>query len=153
MGLALGCDLRVMAPEASFLSAFIALALIPDTGSTWLLVRHLGLSRAIEFTHTNRRMSADEAATLGLGRVVATEQLLAEAVALAETLAAGPTPAYAANRQILHRAAATDFLSALTDEVETQGRLGRSPLHTEGIRAFLDKRKADFRGPGRASSS
>jgi enoyl-CoA hydratase/carnithine racemase len=69
LGLALACDLRVMSSQAFFLSAFIGLALIPDTGSTWMLVHHLGLARAIEFTATNRRMAADEVARLGLARI------------------------------------------------------------------------------------
>lgn len=145
LGLALACDVRVMSSQAYFLSAFIGLALIPDTGSTWLLVRHLGLSRAIEFTSTNRRMLGEEIAALGLARICPPEELLAQAVTLGDEFAAGPTSAYVANRKILFEAAASNFSAALEAERVTQGELGRTALHREGMSAFLDKRKADFR--------
>jgi 2-(1,2-epoxy-1,2-dihydrophenyl)acetyl-CoA isomerase len=145
LGLALACDLRVMSSQAFFLSAFIGLALIPDTGSTWMLVHHLGLARAIEFTAINRRMAADEVASLGLARITEPDQLLPDAMMLGAELAAGPTPAYATNRKLLLGAAASNLLSALEVERVTQGELGRTALHLEGMRAFLEKRKPDFR--------
>jgi 2-(1,2-epoxy-1,2-dihydrophenyl)acetyl-CoA isomerase len=146
LGLALACDLRVVSSEAFFLSAFIGLALIPDTGSTWMLVHHLGLARAIEFTATNRRMAADEIAHLGLGRIAQPGDLLSASLMLAAELAAGPTPAYAATRRLLLGAAASNLSSALEAERVTQGELGRTALHLEGMRAFLEKRKPDFSG-------
>ncbi|HSL25141.1 MAG TPA: enoyl-CoA hydratase-related protein [Acidimicrobiia bacterium] len=145
VGLALACDLRVFSSVAYLLSAFIGLALIPDTGSTWLLVRHLGLSRALELTTTNRRMGAEEAASLGLGPVVAPADLLSRALAIATDLSSGPTGAYPVNRRILYEAAGHDLEAALENERVTQGRLGTQPLHLEGMRAFLEKRTADFR--------
>jgi len=145
LGLALACDLRVMSSEASLLSAFIGLALIPDTGSSWLLVHHLGLGRAIEFTMTNRRMAATEAATLGLARVAEPEDLMAHARMVAADLARGPTSAFLANRRILYGAAASNFSSALDAERVAQGELGKSEHHLEGMRAFLEKRTPDFR--------
>ena len=146
MGLALGCDLRIMSAEAYFLSAFIGLGLVPDTGSTWLLVHHLGLARAIEFTATNRRMGAAEAASLGLARAVAGGDLLTEATAQAQTLAQGPTGGYVANRKILYGATSLGFLDALEEERTVQGALGVTPDHLEGMRAFIEKRPAQF-GP------
>ena len=148
LGLALACDIRLMSSQAYFLSAFIGLALIPDTGSTWLLVHHLGLGRAIEFTATNRRMPAEEVAALGLARVCSPEELLAQAVMLGAELTSGPTSAYAANRKILFEAAASNFSTALEAERVTQGELGRTALHLEGMNAFLDKRKPDFKSLG-----
>lgn len=146
MGLALACDLRVMADTSFFLSAFIGLALIPDTGTTWLLPHHLGLSRAIEFTFSNRRMSAAEAADLGLTlAVVPGEELMERAFEIAAGLTDGPTPAYVATRRLLVNAASSDPYTAITAEQQTQGELGRAPAHLEGMRAFLEKRPADFR--------
>jgi 2-(1,2-epoxy-1,2-dihydrophenyl)acetyl-CoA isomerase len=146
VGLALACDLRVMAVETYFLSAFIGLGLVPDTGSTWLLVHHLGLSRAIEFTATNRRMPATEAIEIGLvHRTAPGPEVVEKALSWATELAEGPTAAYPVNRSILMRAAAQDFTAALTDEREVQGRLGRSAAHIEGMKAFIEKRPADFR--------
>lgn len=144
LGLALACDLRIISSEAFFLSAFIGLALIPDTGSTWMLVHHLGLARAIEFTASNRRMAADEIEGLGLGRIAEPGELLSAALMLGAEFASGPTPAYAATRRILFGAAASDLRSALEVERVTQGELGRTTLHLEGMRAFLEKRKPEF---------
>ncbi len=146
LGLALACDLRVVSSEAFFLSAFIGLALIPDTGSTWMLVHHLGLARAMEFTATNRRMAAEEIASLGLARIAQPGDLLSSALMLAAELADGPTAAYAATRKLLLGAAASNLVSALEAERVTQGELGRTALHLEGMRAFLAKRKPDFSG-------
>jgi 2-(1,2-epoxy-1,2-dihydrophenyl)acetyl-CoA isomerase len=146
VGLALACDLRVMAAETYFLSAFIGLGLVPDTGSTWLLVHHLGLSRAIEFTTTNRRMAATEAMEIGLvHRTAPAVDVVSNALSWASELVEGPTAAYGINRNILMRAAAQDLASSLTDEREVQGRLGRTAAHIEGMKAFLEKRTADFR--------
>ena len=146
VGLALACDLRVMATEAYFLSAFIGLGLVPDTGSTWLLVHHLGLARAIEFTVTNRRLGSSEAIELGLvHRTAPASEVVGEAVAWANELVAGPTAAIGANRGILMRAAAQTFADALADERAVQGRLGRTAAHIEGMKAFLEKRPPDFR--------
>jgi len=146
MGLALACDLRVMADSAFFLSAFIGLALIPDTGTTWLLPHHIGLSRAIEFTFTNRRMPAQEAEALGLvAAVTPVEQVVDRAVDIASELADGPTAAYAATRRLLVEAMTTDLATAVEAERATQGELGTSAAHLEGMKAFLEKRPADFR--------
>lgn len=146
LGLALACDLRVMADSAFFLSAFIGLALIPDTGTTWLLPHHLGLSRAMEMTFTNRRMPAAEAGELGLARVVPGEEVVSAAVSLASDLCDGPTAAYVATRRLLVAASHSDPASALAAERATQAELGTSPAHLEGMQAFLDKRSPDFRG-------
>lgn len=146
VGLALACDLRVIAAETYFLSAFIGLGLVPDTGSTWLLVHHLGLSRSIEFTVTNRRMAATEALEIGLAhRTALAVDVVGNALSWASELVEGPTAAYRINRNILMRAAAQDLANSLTDEREAQGRLGRTAAHIEGMKAFLEKRTADFR--------
>lgn len=146
MGLALACDLRVMADSAFFLSAFIGLALIPDTGSTWLLPHHLGLSRAIEFTFSNRRMAAEEARELGLvSDVVPVEEVVTSAQQLATELSDGPTSAYVATRRLLVDGASSAARSALATERRVQGELGTAPSHLEGMQAFLDKRPPDFR--------
>lgn len=146
MGLALACDLRVMADSAFFLSAFIGLALIPDTGTTWLLPHHIGLARAIEFTFTNRRMPAEEARALGLtADVTSVDAVVDRAVETATTLADGPTVAYAATRRLLVDAATSDLGTALEAERVTQGELGISPAHLEGMQAFLEKRPPEFR--------
>ena len=66
LGLALACDIRVMAKEAFLTSAFTAIGLVPDSGTTWWLSHHLGVSRALEIAFTNRRVGAEEVRELGL---------------------------------------------------------------------------------------
>lgn len=146
MGLALACDMRVMADSSFFLSAFIGLALIPDSGTTWLLPHHLGLSRAMELTFSNRRLPAEEAQSLGLAaRVVPGDLVVDEAVDLAAGFADGPTGAYLATRRLLIEAVTSNPRAALAAERAAQGELGKAPAHLEGMRAFLDKRPPDFR--------
>lgn len=146
MSLALACDLRVMSTEASFMSAFINVALIPDSGASWYLVRMLGLSRALELTYSGRRLTAQEAADLGLAhRVVEPDRVLAEALEWATRLCDGPTEAYVATRRLLVGAAARSLTEALAEEQRVQGQLGSRPAHLEGVAAFTEKRRPDFR--------
>lgn len=148
VGLALACDLRVMAESAFFLSAFIGLALIPDTGTTWLLPHHLGLARALEFTYTNRRMGAAEAHELGVVALAPDEEVVERAMATAASLADGPTRAYVETRRLLLAATHGSPQDALARERQTQGGLGTAGPHLEGMRAFLEKRPPDFRRAG-----
>lgn len=146
MGLALACDMRIMSNSAFFLSAFIGLALIPDTGSTWLLTHHLGMSRAMELTFSNRRMPAAEAHEVGLAaEVVPDEEVVDKALVVAAGLSNGPTAAYVATRRLLLGATTSDAATALAEERRTQGELGKTPAHLEGMQAFLEKRQPDFR--------
>lgn len=148
LGLALACDLRVMSENAFMMSAFSGIGLAPDSGTTWWLPHHLGVSRALEITLTNRRVPADEAWRLGLAvDTVAVEDLIPKAREYAAALADLPTDALVTTRHLIHRAAATDFDSALDMERTEQDRLGRSTEHAEGVSAFLEKRKPDYRAP------
>ena len=146
MGLALACDVRMLSERAFFMSAFINVGLIPDTGSSWFLPAMVGVSRAMEIAMTGRRVDADESLRLGLSiRTTGPGELLAEAVEFASDLADGPTVAYPATRHLLHRAAGSALASTLRDEAEIQGELGALPTHLEGMAAFLEKRAPDFR--------
>ncbi|HEY5578714.1 MAG TPA: enoyl-CoA hydratase-related protein [Acidimicrobiia bacterium] len=146
MGIALASDLRVISTDAYFVSAFIGIGLVPDSGSTWFLPQLVGLSRAMDLTLTNRRVPADEALRIGLvHRLEESDDLLARALEWAGELADGPTTAYVATRKLLRDAAGSDFATALRAEKEMQGLLGGSPENREGVRAFLEKRKPDFR--------
>ena len=146
MGIALSCDLRVMDPESYFMSAFIHLGLTPDSGTAWYLPQMVGLGRAIEITMSGRKVSAAESAEIGLcHRISASGEALTEAMEWAARLCDGPTTAYAANRRLLYEVSASGFTRGLAAEAAGQGRLGRSPLFSEGVSAFKEKRKADFR--------
>ncbi len=146
MGIALSCDLRVMDPGSYFMSAFIHLGLTPDSGTAWYLPQMVGLSRAIEITMTGRRVSARESSEIGLcHRVCAEGESLSEAMEWAKQLCDGPTSAYAANRRLMYEVSASDVAQGLAAEARSQGHLGKSALFSEGVSAFREKRKADFR--------
>lgn len=148
LGLALACDLRVMSESAFLMSAFAGIGLAPDSGTTWWLPQQLGVARALEITLTNRRVTAEEARELGLSLdTVAADLLLAKAREYAVALADLPTDALVTTRHLIHQAAGTDLDSALEQERTEQDRLGRTAEHAEGVRAFLAKRKPDYRAP------
>jgi 2-(1,2-epoxy-1,2-dihydrophenyl)acetyl-CoA isomerase len=147
MGLALGCDLRVMSESAYFTSAFTAIGLVPDSGSTWLLPHHLGSSLALELAMTNRKLGAEEALARGLCvAVVPDGGVVGRAVELAERLADLPTDALVGTRRLIRSSARLSLEEALEEERAEQGRLGQTPEHAEGVAAFMEKRVPDFRG-------
>ncbi|MDH3517839.1 MAG: enoyl-CoA hydratase-related protein [Acidimicrobiia bacterium] len=143
MGLALACDLRVMDPNAFMMSAFINVALIPDSGTAWFLPQMVGVSRAMEIAMSGRKVPAAEALSLGLVHRLS-EAPVEEAVAWAGALADGPTGAYVATRHLIHQAVAASLADTLDAEAVLQGSLGRRPDHLEGMSAFLEKRKPRF---------
>lgn len=146
MGLALACDIRVMAEGAFFMSAFINVALVPDTGSAWFLPQMVGVSRAMEIAMSGRRVTAEEAHALGLAvEVVPTADVVSAAVIRASALADGPRRAYVETRRIVHLAAAAPLPTILAREAAVQGELGARPAHVEGMQAFVEKRPPDFR--------
>lgn len=148
MGLALACDLRVLSNDAFFMSAFINVGLIPDSGTAWFLPQMVGVSTAMEITMTGRRVGADEAHRLGLAhRLVPTAEVLEQALVWAAELGDGPSTAFAETRRLIHMGGGASLATTLAEEATTQGTLGALPTHIEGMRAFVEKRKPDFRNP------
>jgi 2-(1,2-epoxy-1,2-dihydrophenyl)acetyl-CoA isomerase len=149
LGIALGCDIRIMAESAFLTSSFTAIGLVPDSGTTWWLPRHVGVSKAIELTMTNKRVNAEEARSLGLCvEVVPDGEVVVRAVELAATLADMVPDSLVTTRRLIRDAAALSFGEALEAEQVEQGRLGKTSEHREGVAAFLEKRKPDFRNTG-----
>jgi 2-(1,2-epoxy-1,2-dihydrophenyl)acetyl-CoA isomerase len=147
MGLALGCDIRIMADSAYLTSAFTAIGLAPDSGTTWLMPHHAGTSIALEMALTNRRMPASEAWERGLcAEVTPDDQVVGKAIEYAAKLADLPTDALVTTRQLIYGSSRLTFAEGLEAEKREQGRLGKTPEHREGVVAFLEKRKPDFRG-------
>lgn len=146
MGLALACDLRVIAESAFLTSAFTAIGLTPDSGTTWWLPQMVGVSRALEITLTNRRIHAEEAVQMGLCVDAAPNgEVVDKALDVARSLADLVPDSLVTTRRLIREAAGRSFTEALSAEQAEQGRLGKTPEHAEGVRAFLDKRKPDFR--------
>ena len=117
LGLALACDLRVMAEDAFLTSAFTAIGLVPDSGTTWWLSHHLGVSRALEIAFTNRRVGAEEARELGLCvDVVPGDQLLHRARSLAGQMADLVPDSLVTTRRLIREASGTSLEEALRAE-------------------------------------
>lgn len=145
--LAFACDLRIAAEEARFVLAFGRIGLVPDSGATWTLPRLVGPARAAELALVGDPVGAEEALRIGLvNRVVAGEALMAEALAMADRIAAGAPEAIAATKHALEGAWATDFDAALDEEARLQGLAGATADHAEGLAAFREKRAPRFTG-------
>ncbi len=145
--LAFACDLRIASESATFVLAFGRIGLIPDSGATWLLPRLVGLGRATELMLLPDPLAAAEALRIGLvNRVVPAGELLAEAGAIAATLAAGAPRALALTKRAIRRGLEVGFDEALDYEASLQGIAGRTADHAEGLAAFVEKRAPRFSG-------
>jgi 2-(1,2-epoxy-1,2-dihydrophenyl)acetyl-CoA isomerase len=145
--IAFACDIVLAAKSAKFIQAFSRIGLIPDSGGTWWLTRHLGEARAKALALTAHPLSAEDAAAWGLiWRAVDDEKLMPEAFALAEAFAKGPTYAYALTKKAIHTASRNTLEEQLELERELQREAGLSDDYKEGVRAFLEKRPPVFIG-------
>jgi len=145
MSLALACDFRIASTAARIGSGTLRFGLLPDEGGHALLLQHLGLAKTIEFLFKNEIANADRALELGLvNEVVAPEELIPRAMALATELANGPQVAMRLLKRSLYRAADTDFATALEDIASKTATSDRHSDAHEGIMAFREKRKPEF---------
>ena len=144
--IAAACDFRIAAESAKIAFLFTRVGLSgADMGAAWLLPRLVGLGHATELLMTGDFCDARRAKEIGLyTRVVAQDQVLAEARALAEQLARGPSPALAVTKDALNREAAMDLRAALELEAQVQAELMRHPNFREAYEAFVAKREPRF---------
>jgi 2-(1,2-epoxy-1,2-dihydrophenyl)acetyl-CoA isomerase len=145
--IALAADIVIAARSANFIQAFARIALVPDAGGTYWLTRHLGEARAKALALTAEPLPAEKAAEWGLiWKCVDDAALMAEVGALAAHFASGPTHAYALTKQAIHAASVNSLDQQLDLERKLQREAGQSDDYKEGVAAFLQKRKAVFRG-------
>ena len=145
--LALACDLRLCAEEASFIQSFVGVGLVPDSGSTFFLPRMVGYPRAFELAVTAERLSAADALALGMvNRVLPRTELDAAVAAYAGRLALAPTKAIGLTKRAMNRSMTGSLDEALAYEAQLQEIAGRSADHAEGVAAFLEKRPPSFIG-------
>ena len=145
--LALAGDFTLAGSSAYFLQAFVNIGLVPDGGSTWLLARAIGRARATRMMMLGEKISAQQAEDWGLiYKACDDAALMDEARALAEKLANGPTLALRTMKQNIAAAMDGSLQQVLLAEAEGQRLAGASQDAMEGSMAFLQKRKAEFKG-------
>lgn len=145
--LACMCDLRIASTKAVIGETFINLGIIPGDGGAWFLQRLVGYQRAAEMTLTGRLLHADEALQLGLFlEVVAPEELLPAARALAARIAAKPPQAVRLTKRLLKQAQRMELPDFLDLSASFQAMAHHTADHHEAVSAFLEKRDGSFSG-------
>jgi 2-(1,2-epoxy-1,2-dihydrophenyl)acetyl-CoA isomerase len=147
-GLAMSCDLVYASEHAWFEWAYSKTGLTGAESSTFLLPRLIGLRRALEMAFLNPRLSAREAWSLGLiNGVFPVDRFDEEVWRVAERLAEGPTQAFGITKRLLNEAAGMDRLDVHLDkELQLLAEIAERADFGEGLRAFFEKRKPQFRG-------
>lgn len=145
--LAMACDMIVASETAKFGQPEVTIGVIPGAGGTQRLTRAIGKALAMEMTLNNRALSASEALQFGLiNRVVPVERFLDEALALAEEIASRAPLAVVAGKAAVNAA----FETSLTDGVNEERRLFYDLFNShdqkEGMKAFVEKRKPEWKG-------
>jgi 2-(1,2-epoxy-1,2-dihydrophenyl)acetyl-CoA isomerase len=144
---ALACDILIASEQAKFGQVFVKIGLMPDGGSTFFLPRTVGYAKAFELMATGDIISAQEALALGLvNRVVTIEELDTTVNAMAARLSTAAPIALRKIKEGLNHGLNSDLASALDFEAVNQGECFQSDDFAEGVRAFLEKRKASFQG-------
>lgn len=144
---ALQWDIRVVNENAKYGFVFPRRGLIPEQNSLWLLPKLVGLSKAVELLLTGRLFSGAEAYELGIAaRAVPGDDVLDTAVAIAEDIAENTSAAAVGlTKELVYSLLEeTDREAAFHLEWEIFRAIGRSPDSTEGVAAFIDKRRPDF---------
>lgn len=145
--IALACDVVIAASSASFIQAFSKIGLIPDSGGTYFLPRLVGFQKASALMMLGDKVGAQEAERMGMVyKVAEDENILEEAMETAKKLATMPTVALGLTKKLLNGSMDNDLNSQLGQENQEQVRCSRTYDYSEGVNAFLEKRKPVFKG-------
>jgi 2-(1,2-epoxy-1,2-dihydrophenyl)acetyl-CoA isomerase len=145
--IALACDIVLAARSANFIQSFARIGLIPDSGGTWFLPRLVGDARARGLALLAQELAAEKAADWGLiWRCVDDNALIYEARRVCEHFATAPTQGLALIKRALDASATNDLNAQLDLERDLQREASLTPDYAEGVRAFMEKRKANFTG-------
>jgi 2-(1,2-epoxy-1,2-dihydrophenyl)acetyl-CoA isomerase len=145
--IALACDIVVASERASFIQAFSKIGLIPDSAGTFFLPRLIGFQKASALMMLGDKVSPQEAEKLGMiYKIYSAEDFNAEVLVLAENMAAMPTKALGMTKRLLNQSLVNDLTAQLELESELQIEAAQSEDYTEGVSAFIEKRKPIFKG-------
>ena len=147
LSLALACDLRIASDRAVLLTAFANVGFSGDWGGTFFMTQLVGSAKARELYFMPERVDAKEAERLGLvNRVVSDAALEDETRDWAQRIANGPTVAFRYMKENLNRAVGGDVLECLDLEATHHVHTSRTEDHRNAVRAFVEKRKPEFKG-------
>ncbi len=147
VSIALACDLVIAADDAFFTLAYCKIGTSPDGSSSFHLPRAVGIKKAMEIALLGDRFGAQAAKDMGMiNFVVPSAKLDAETDKLASRLASGPTHVYGNTKALLYRSLESEFESQLQAEAEYFSDCASRADFTEGVSAFIEKRKPVFTG-------
>ncbi len=147
LDIALGCDIRIMAAEAKMSCAFVARGVTPESGGTWFLPRLIGWSKAAELIFSARTLTSAEALEAGLvSRVVPAADLMSTTRALAEEIAANAPLAVQASKRMMRMGLDESFDDHVFRVFLQLLPLLKTEDFREGMAAFMERRKPDFKG-------
>jgi 2-(1,2-epoxy-1,2-dihydrophenyl)acetyl-CoA isomerase len=145
--IAFACDIVLSAASATYIQAFTKIGLIPDSAGTFFIPRLIGMQRATALMMLGDKITAEQALQYGLiYKVVADDQLMAEAEKLALQMAQMPTKALGFTKRLINASFDNTLDQQLTMEGEMQAAAAKTYDNQEGVKAFLEKRKPIFKG-------
>ena len=145
--IALACDVVVASDKVSFIQAFSKIGLVPDSGGTFFLPRLIGFQKASALMMLGDKVSAEEAEKLGMiYKVIPSDVFSEEVEKLASKMANMPTQALGFIKQMLNKS----MTNTLEEQLDLEGKLQIESAHSEdyqeGVNAFVEKRKPNFKG-------
>ena len=145
--IAFACDIVLAARSASFIQAFCKIGLVPDSGGTWTLPRLVGRSRAMALSMLGNKIPAQQAADWGMiWQCIEDDELQSEADKMALHLASQPTVGMSLIKRAINASSTNTFDQQLDMERDLQRLAGRTNDYREGVAAFIEKRKPEFKG-------
>ncbi len=145
--IALHCDIVLAAESAKFIQSFCNIGLVSDNGGTYLLPRLIGLARAKAIAMTGEAVSAKQAEDWGMiYKCLGDDELMNTARAMAANFAKAPTLGLAMHKKLLNESFDRTFEAQFEEEAKAMKRGGESYDYAEGVKAFLEKRKPEFKG-------